>query len=52
MVAKMRITRRRRHGPVVTRAEEWFTVLSGTALLHPGGAEITVETGQAAEFSP
>jgi len=54
MVAKMRITRRRRHGPgylAVHPGKEWFTVLSGTALLHLGDRKITVETGQAAEFS-
>jgi transcriptional regulator with XRE-family HTH domain len=54
MVAKMRITRRRRHGPgylAVHPGKEWFTVLSGTALLHLGDRKISVETGQAAEFS-
>lgn len=54
MVAKMRITPRRRHGPgylAVHPGKEWFTVLSGTALLHLGERSITVETGQAAEFS-
>ena len=54
MVAKMRITRRRRHGPgylAVHPGKEWFTVLSGTALLHLGHRKISVETGQAAEFS-
>jgi transcriptional regulator with XRE-family HTH domain len=54
MVAKMRITSRRRHGPgylAVHPGKEWFTVLSGTALLHLGDRRITVETGQAAEFS-
>ncbi|MGI8459595.1 MAG: helix-turn-helix domain-containing protein [Propionibacteriaceae bacterium] len=54
MVAKMRITPRRRHGPgylVVHPGTEWFTVLSGTALLHLGERKITVETGQAAEFA-
>ncbi len=53
MVAKMRISRRRRHGPgylAVHPGQEWFTVLSGTALLHLGDRKITVETGQAAEF--
>ena len=54
MVAKMRITRKRRTGPghlAVHPGKEWFTVLSGTALLHLGDRRITVETGQAAEFS-
>lgn len=54
MVAKMRITRRRRHGPghlAVHPGTEWFTVLSGTALLHLGDRRIRVEAGQAAEFS-
>ena len=54
MVAKMRITRRRRTGPghlAVHPGTEWFTVLSGTALLHLGDRRIVVETGQAAEFS-
>lgn len=54
MVAKMRITRRRRHGPghlAVHPGKEWFMVLSGTALLHLGDRKITVETGQAAEFA-
>ncbi len=54
MVAKMRITRRRRHGPgylAVHPGKEWFMVLSGTALLHLGDRKISVETGQAAEFA-
>jgi len=54
MVAKMRITSRRQHGPgalAVHPGKEWFTVLSGRALLHLGERRITVETGQAAEFS-
>lgn len=54
MVAKMRITNRRRHGPgylAVHPGKEWFTVLSGTALLHLGDRTITVEAGQAAEFA-
>lgn len=54
MVAKMRITSRRRHGPgylVVHPGKEWFTVLSGTALLHLGERKVTVETGHAAEFN-
>ena len=51
--AKMRITRRRRTGPehlAVHPGREWFTVLSGTAVLHLGGRRVIVETGQAAEF--
>lgn len=54
MVAKMRITPERRTGPThlaVHPGREWFTVLSGTALLHLGDRQITVETGDAAEFS-
>lgn len=54
MVAKMRITPDRRTGPAhlaVHPGREWFTVLSGTALLHLGDRRITVETGAAAEFS-
>ena len=53
LVAKMRITRQRRHGPghlVVHPGREWFLVLSGTAVLHLGQRRITVEEGQAAEF--
>lgn len=53
LVAKMRITRRRRHGPghlAVHPGREWFTVLEGSAVLHLGERRITVETGQAAEF--
>lgn len=54
LVAKMRITRRRRTGPghlAVHPGREWFTVLSGTAVLHLGERRITVEAGDAAEFS-
>ena len=54
MVAKMRITSRRRHGPghlAVHPGKEWFTVLSGSALLHLGDRAVTVEAGQAAEFA-
>ncbi|MEO6702158.1 MAG: helix-turn-helix domain-containing protein [Jatrophihabitantaceae bacterium] len=54
MVAKMRITRTRRTGPghlAVHPGREWFTVLSGTAVLHLGERQITVEAGDAAEFS-
>lgn len=54
MVAKMRITPDRHTGPghlAVHPGREWFTVLSGTVLLHLGDRRITVETGDAAEFS-
>jgi transcriptional regulator with XRE-family HTH domain len=54
MVAKMRITPERRGGPghlAVHPGREWFTVLSGTVLLHLGERRITVEAGDAAEFS-
>jgi transcriptional regulator with XRE-family HTH domain len=54
MVAKMRITRRRRTGAghlAVHPGREWFTVLSGSALLHLGDRQIVVDAGQAAEFS-
>lgn len=54
VVSKMRITRRKRHGPghqAVHPGREWFTVLSGTAVLHLGDRRIIVETGQAAEFN-
>lgn len=53
LVAKMRITSQRRHGPgslAVHPGREWFMVLSGVALLHLGERRITVEAGQAAEF--
>lgn len=53
-VAKMRITPERRSGPehqVVHPGREWFTVLSGTALLHIGDRRVTVHAGEAAEFS-
>ncbi|AGZ42852.1 helix-turn-helix domain-containing protein [Actinoplanes friuliensis] len=53
-VAKMRITAERRTGPEhlsVHPGREWFTVISGTALLHLGERQIRVETGEAAEFS-
>jgi transcriptional regulator with XRE-family HTH domain len=54
-VAKLRITKQARR----VRADElrvhpgrdWFTVLSGTALLQLGDRTILVEAGQAAEFS-
>ena len=54
MVAKMRITPERRTGPghlAVHPGREWFTVISGTALLHLGERQIPVVAGQAAEFS-
>ncbi|MCO1597497.1 XRE family transcriptional regulator [Micromonospora sp. RHAY321] len=54
LVAKMRITPERRTGPghlAVHPGREWFTVLSGTALLHLGDRRITVGAGEAAEFS-
>jgi mannose-6-phosphate isomerase-like protein (cupin superfamily) len=54
LVAKMRITSERRTGPghlAVHPGREWFTVLSGTALLHLGGRQIAVGAGEAAEFS-
>jgi len=54
MAAKMRITSKRRAGPghlVVHPGKDWFTVLSGTAVLYLGERKIKVETGQAAQFS-
>ncbi|NDZ80413.1 helix-turn-helix transcriptional regulator [Streptomyces sp. SID10853] len=54
-VAKMRITAGGA-GPVapddlgVHPGRDWFTVLSGTVVLHLGGRAIRVEAGQAAEF--
>jgi transcriptional regulator with XRE-family HTH domain len=54
MVAKMRITAERLAGPErlsVHPGRAWFTVLSGCALLHLGERQITVEAGDAAEFS-
>ncbi|MEV2276847.1 helix-turn-helix transcriptional regulator [Nocardiopsis sp. NPDC049922] len=53
-VAKMRITPDRPTGPehlCVHPGREWFTVLSGTALLRLGERTILVQTGNAAEFS-
>ncbi len=54
-VAKMRITRpepRHSSGELkVHPGRDWFTVLSGTIVLRLGERTITVETGQAAEFS-
>lgn len=54
IVAKMRITSQRRAGPghlVVHPGREWFTVLSGVAVLYLGDRRITVEVGQAAQFT-
>nr|WP_236647127.1 XRE family transcriptional regulator [Micromonospora acroterricola] len=54
LVAKMRITPDRRTGPghlAVHPGWEWFTVLSGTVVLHLGGRQMTVDAGEAAEFS-
>jgi len=54
LVAKMRITPERRTGPghlAVHPGREWFTVLSGTVLLHLGERRLTVAEGEAAEFS-
>jgi transcriptional regulator with XRE-family HTH domain len=54
LVAKMRITPERRTGPghlAVHPGREWFTVLSGTVLLHLGERQLTVAEGEAAEFS-
>lgn len=54
-VAKVRITKvARKVGPTELRVHpgrDWFTVLSGTALLQLGERAILVEAGQAAEFS-
>jgi transcriptional regulator with XRE-family HTH domain len=54
-IAKMRITRPepQRGGDElrVHPGKEWFTVLSGTVVLLLGDRTITVEAGQAAEFS-
>ncbi|MEV4414099.1 XRE family transcriptional regulator [Catellatospora sp. NPDC049609] len=54
LVAKMRITPERRTGPghlAVHPGREWFTVLTGTVLLHLGERRLTVGAGEAAEFS-
>ncbi|MEV1329264.1 XRE family transcriptional regulator [Micromonospora costi] len=54
LVAKMRITPERRTGPghlAVHPGREWFTVLTGTALLHLGERRVTIGVGEAAEFS-
>ena len=53
-VAKMRITKPVVRGTVELRVHpgtDWFTVLSGTAMLLLGERTILVETGEAAEFS-
>lgn len=53
-VAKMRITAERSTGDVeqkVHPGREWFTVLSGTAILTLGERTIIVHEGHAAEFS-
>lgn len=53
-VAKMRISPERPTGPadmVVHPGRDWFTVLSGTALLRLGDRTVLVTEGQAAEFS-
>ncbi|GGM48095.1 helix-turn-helix domain-containing protein [Dactylosporangium sucinum] len=54
LVAKMRITAERRTGPghlAVHPGREWFTVLSGTAVLYLGERQLAVRAGEAAEFS-
>jgi len=53
LVAKMRITAERRTGPghlAVHPGREWFTVVSGVALLHLGVRRIVVGPGEKAEF--
>jgi transcriptional regulator with XRE-family HTH domain len=54
-VAKLRITKQARKVGAdqlrVHPGRDWFTVLSGTALLQLGERTILVEAGQAAEFS-
>lgn len=53
-VAKMRIGPDRPTGPAdmaVHPGRDWFTVLSGTALLRLGDRTLTVSEGDAAEFS-
>jgi len=53
-VAKMRITPDRPTGPadmVVHPGRDWFTVLSGTAVLRLGDRTLLVAEGEAAEFS-
>lgn len=54
MVAKMRLTPERAVGPEHQRVHpghEWFTVLSGTAVVYLADRRILVQEGQAAEFS-
>ena len=54
MVAKMRLTPERAVGPEHQRVHpghEWFTVLSGTAVVYLADRRILVHEGQAAEFS-
>lgn len=54
IVAKMRIGPDRPTGPAdmaVHPGRDWFTVLSGTALLRLGDRTLTVSEGDAAEFS-
>ncbi|WP_340698510.1 helix-turn-helix transcriptional regulator [Cellulosimicrobium funkei] len=54
MVAKMRFTPERAVGPEHQRVHpghEWFTVLSGTAVVYLADRRILVHEGQAAEFS-
>lgn len=50
-VAKMRITPDRPLEPQAHPGREWFTVLSGTALLLLGERTVLVPAGDAAEFS-
>ena len=53
-VAKMRIAAERPTGPadmVVHPGRDWFTVLSGTAVLRLGERTLLVSEGEAAEFS-
>ncbi|MFD7921506.1 helix-turn-helix domain-containing protein [Streptomyces sp. NPDC059740] len=52
-VARMRLTEPPPEGPAALKAHpgrEWFTVLSGTAVLLLGERRLRVEEGQAAEF--
>ncbi|MFE9426874.1 helix-turn-helix domain-containing protein [Kitasatospora sp. NPDC006697] len=54
MAARMRITRPAPTGTAELKAHpgrEWFTVLSGTLVLQLADRRITVEAGEAAEFS-
>ena len=54
-VAKIRLTQpppRREDGELpVHPGRDWFTVLSGTVVLLLGERRITIEAGQAAEFT-